>query len=962
MAKKKKKLIKLNQHIRAYFGDDGFDEGIERVGTSTLIALSHTLGIFDGTTDKATLIKIFRRLWSEGDAPVRAMIVDFFHHEGKTYPNPTPKEKPKEREEKLDELLDGVDLTASERLALHAAFIDVRTRKITPDRIAAKLEHLRYQEKRELLEKTLEGKFDYDDRLEFYASIRYNLGEESFTKIHVIKTPPLDNKRLQSEENDLLAAEITALKKELTDQKQLQTDTFVQTLHPDSHRYLTRSEIVSALKSAPPSAQIPYLPLPPESLRRIVAANVTGVRFIGTGEDLLIEHEHAIILPYREEPFSYTMHLQLDVAELTQTVWKEESIDLNTLIDTQGSEEKRLFLLELDHLVAECRDRSRLLAPEEARLHELVYTLLLPYVGDTLHISAKTSRRVLFAFDQQIAGELLRRQRQELLARTVRDFKNLFPLARSLRRKLVFHVGPTNSGKTYAAMQHLKKAGTGYYLAPLRLLALEGYETLREYGVNTSLITGEEQLLDEDATHISSTIEMLNFEVEADCCVIDEVQMIGDRDRGWAWANAIIGAPAPTVIMTGSSNALEAIRALAEYLSEPLEIVEFERKNPLELLKTPTPIEAIEAGSAVIAFTRANALRLKQQLSRTYRTSVIYGNLSPEVRREEARRFREGETDVLVATDAIAMGLNLPIKTLLFSKADKFDGQNQRSLSAGEVQQISGRAGRYGLSERGYVGALTNDVLKTITPLFSRPADPVKIPFNVMANFDHVKLVSTILEEKSLSAIIAFFVENMKFEGPFRAANLESMQEASAIVDRYDLDMRTKYTLATAPLSTSSILVMASFERYVRALEQKKPIAYIPPRVLGSHALSMDELQDAEDRIKEISLYLWLSYRLEEYFVDAEKARSYRGELNRFIENSLKQSHFVPRCKTCGKPLPANSEFAICQSCFNNLNRSKRQMQPSGEKHTSAHPGAHASKPSERHGFKGGRSNRSGRG
>ncbi|MDP1784558.1 MAG: SUV3 C-terminal domain-containing protein, partial [Sulfuricurvum sp.] len=438
--------------------------------------------------------------------------------------------------------------------------------------------------------------------------------------------------------------------------------------------------------------------------------------------------------------------------------------------------------------------------------------------------------------------------------------------------------------------------------------------------------TGEEQLIDEDATHISSTIEMLNFEVEVDSCVIDEVQMIGDRDRGWAWANAIIGAPAKTVIMTGSPNALNAIVALAEYLGEPLEIVEFERKNPLELMRSPVSIDKIEPKTAIIAFSRSSALRIKQQISSTYRTSIIYGNLSPEVRREEARRFREGETDILVATDAIAMGLNLPIKTLLFSKADKFDGQSQRSLTASEVQQISGRAGRYGLSEQGYVGGISSDVLKKVGALFTQEADTISIPFNVMANFDHIMLVSNILEEKSLSAIIQFFVENMKFEGPFRAANLESMSEASAIADRYDLDMKTKYTLATAPLSTGSPLVMAAFERYVKALEQGKPIAYIAPAHLGAFALTMEELQEAEDRIKEISLYLWLSYRLGEYFIDGEKARSFRGELNKFIENSLKQSHFTPRCKTCSKPLPLGSEFNICQSCFNALNRSKNRL------------------------------------
>jgi len=926
MAKKKKKMIKLNQQIRHFFGDEGFDEGIERVPTESLIALSHALGIFNNTTDKPTLIKTFRRLWSEGETDNRSMIVDFFRNEGRIYPNPKPKEKPHEREEKIDELLEGSEITPDERRALHASFIDIRTRKITPEKIASKLEHIRYTRKREQLEKALEGKFDFNDSLEYYAPIRYALGDENFTKIHVLKTSPLNEKRLHEESLETLVPEIAELMSALVHQKQAQTELFLASLPLTTHRYLSKEEIIGTLKSAPPSDNATQLS--GEQLQRLLSRYLSSVQVTLRGEDLMIEVDKTLTLPYTDKPLHYSLHLYLDARELSRQIWNQEDLDLTQSIQSQSAEIEQQFYNELSHLMEECRERSKLLDMSEEKRHEIVYELLLPYLEHTLHIGAKTSRRVLFGFDQRIAGELLKRQRQELLARSIRDFKNLFPLARSLRRKLVLHIGPTNSGKTYTAFQHLRKAGTGYYLAPLRLLALEGYESLREESINASLITGEEQLIDEDATHISSTIEMLSFETEVDCCVIDEVQMIGDRDRGWAWANAIIGAPAKTVIMTGSPNAREAVVALAEYLGEPLEIIEFERMNPLELLKSATPIDAIEPQSAIIAFTRSNALRLKQQLSKTYRTSVIYGNLSPEVRREEARRFREGETEILVATDAIAMGLNLPIKTLLFSKADKFDGQNQRNLSVSEVRQISGRAGRYGLNEKGYVGALSADVLKTITHLFTKEIEPIPLPFNVMANFDHIMLVSTILEERSLSAIVEFFVENMKFEGPFRAANLESMSEASAIIDQYDLDMRTKYTLATAPLSTSSPLVMAAFERYVRALEQKKPIAYIPPQHLGTYALSMEELQEAEDRIKEISLYLWLSYRMSEFFVDAEKARSFRGELNRFIENSLKQSHFVPRCKTCGKPLPPQSEFNICQSCFRRLK--SPQTQPRG--------------------------------
>lgn len=925
MAKKKKKMIKLNQSIRHFFGDEGFDEGIERVPTETLIALSHTLGLFNEITDKPTLIKSFRRLWSEGQSDNREYIVNFFRNDGRTYPNPKPKEKPHEREEKIDELLEGLDITPSERLALHSAFIDVRIRKITPEKIASKLEHIRVSQKREALEKALEGKFNYDDSLEFYASIQYAIGDEQFTKIHVLKTPPVENQRIQEEAPEILIDELSKLKTTLTLQKQEQINQFLTAIPVHTHRYLSADEIIRSLKSAPPSASTITNVLDNELLQKVLSTYFPSAKTSLNGDDLMIEIQKSLELPHSSTPFHYTLHLHLDALEISRSIWAGSDITFADVTLTQTNEAEKIFLGELRDLIDKCGERAKLLNLSEARLYELVYELLTPHFTDILHIGTKTQKRVLYAFDQLIATELLKRQRQELLARSIRDFKNLFPLARSLRRKLVFHIGPTNSGKTYTAMEKLRAVGTGYYLAPLRLLALEGYEDLRDKGVNASLITGEEQILDEDATHISSTIEMLNFEVEVDVCVIDEVQMIGDRDRGWAWANAIIGTPAKTVIMTGSTNALEAISALAQYLGEPLEIVEFERKNPLELMKSPVALDKIEPKTAVIAFSRSSALRIKQQISKTYKTSIIYGNLSPEVRREEARRFREGETDILVATDAIAMGLNLPIKTLLFSKADKFDGQSQRDLTASEVQQIAGRAGRYGLSEQGYVGGVSSDILKKIGALFTQQAQTISIPFNVMANFDHIMLVSTILEEKSLSAIIEFFVDNMKFEGPFRAANLESMSEASAIADRYDLDMKTKFTLATAPLSTGSPLVMAAFERYVKALEQGKPIAYVAPAHLGAYALTMEDLQDAEDRIKEISLYLWLSYRLSEYFIDAEKARSFRGELNRFIENSLKQSHFTPRCKTCSKPLAPGSEFSICQSCFNALNRAKNR-------------------------------------
>ena len=283
----------------------------------------------------------------------------------------------------------------------------------------------------------------------------------------------------------------------------------------------------------------------------------------------------------------------------------------------------------------------------------------------------------------------------------------------------------------------MRQAETGDYLAPLRLLALEGYENLVSHGVKTSLITGEEEILDEDSTHISSTIEMLNSEVEVELCVIDEIQMIEDRDRGWAWANALIGVPAKELILTGSENVVPAIKELCRYLGEELEIKYFERKNPLELMQRATALKRVKAGTAIVAFSRKEVLSLKQRLSHKYRVSVVYGNLSPEVRREEARRFREGESEVLVATDAIAMGLNLPIKTILFARDNKFDGLRRRELSTSEILQVAGRAGRYKIHEHGYVGALDEKTLRGIKERFHGELPPITLPVTVMAGLEH---------------------------------------------------------------------------------------------------------------------------------------------------------------------------------------------------------------------------------
>jgi len=407
----------------------------------------------------------------------------------------------------------------------------------------------------------------------------------------------------------------------------------------------------------------------------------------------------------------------------------------------------------------------------------------------------------------------------------------------------------------------------------------------------------------------------MNGAVDVDVCVIDEIQMIADRDRGWAWANALMGVPAKKVILTGSSNALKAVQELCDYLGEELEVIHFERKNELAMLPNPTSMKHIEPQTAIVAFSRRDVLSLKQQLSEKYSVSVVYGNLSPEVRREEARRFREGESQILVATDAIAMGLNLPIKTLLFSKDNKFDGLRRRELLPTEVLQISGRAGRYGFEEKGYVGALDENALATITSAFHMPLPDLELPVSVMASLEHVMLIGEILETDNILDILAFFADNMEFEGPFVAANIDSMLEIAAIVSEYTLDLKTRFFLSCAPASISSPYIESVFHRYIRQIEAGGKVLYIPPRDLPAFAQTNDMLLNAEDRVREISLYLWLSFKFPDIFEDTAKAIAARVRLNNFIENSLRQGHFTKKCRRCGKVLDFSYRFSICDQC-----------------------------------------------
>lgn len=244
---------------------------------------------------------------------------------------------------------------------------------------------------------------------------------------------------------------------------------------------------------------------------------------------------------------------------------------------------------------------------------------------------------------------------------------------RERRRTVHLHVGPTNSGKTYHALKRLEDAETGCYAGPLRLLAHEVYTRLNAKGKACTLVTGDEfrlppDWIDNDLPSMhSSTVEMIPFGAKLQVVVIDEIQMIADKDRGWAWSEAFLGINAKEIHVCGEDRAVPLITELTKLLGDDLKIHRYERLNPLEMYPNSLRgnLKGLQKGDCVVSFTILGIHALRTQIERATgkRCAVVYGSLPPETRAQQARLFNDlnNDYDFLVASDAIGMGLNLSV-------------------------------------------------------------------------------------------------------------------------------------------------------------------------------------------------------------------------------------------------------------------------------------------------------------
>lgn len=480
-----------------------------------------------------------------------------------------------------------------------------------------------------------------------------------------------------------------------------------------------------------------------------------------------------------------------------------------------------------------------------------------------------------------------------------------YPLARSIKRKFVLHVGPTNSGKTHDSLERLKTAQSGAYLGPLRLLALEIYDRFSSEGVLCSMITGEEMIETPSANIISSTIEMMDTSHRYDVVVIDEVQMIADKHRGHSWTKAIIGMYADEIHLCMAPEAERIAIALINECGDSYEVVRHKRATELKFEPTKVNLTAVEQGDALIVFSRRAVLTLAADLeSIGIKASVIYGNLPPASRREQVRKFTEGETQVVVSTDAIGMGINLPIRRVIFMETWKYDGEQQRRLLPQEIKQIAGRAGRFGMYDKGYVLSITDK--KYIESALTQDVEPIDRAY--LGFSEDLATLPYPLPE------IAEAWESLEPPELYCKMDLTEMLElySTLLTRSRGLSAYTReeiYRMITCSVDQRNTTVLSLWLEYCMTFKTF-PVLRFPRKATS-------QLSDLEDEYKCLDLYFQFSRRLGKS-IDTERLINEKIAVAKEINDILRQkkSKFQKRCNCCKKPLPYNHNYGLCDECY----------------------------------------------
>lgn len=495
----------------------------------------------------------------------------------------------------------------------------------------------------------------------------------------------------------------------------------------------------------------------------------------------------------------------------------------------------------------------------------------------------------------------------------IADFRNpheWFPATRAMQRKIHLHVGPTNSGKTYNALKALEEAKTGVYAGPLRLLAHEVFSRFKAKGKRCALITGEEQRIPEgDESYFAScTVEMTPLNQRVDVAVIDEIQMIGDDDRGWAWTQALLGVQARELHLCGEERSVPLIKEICAKIGDEVVVHKYKRLSGLKPMQESLKgrFDNLRKGDAVVSFSRVNLHTLKAGIEKATgkKCAIVYGALPPESRAQQAALFNDPDNDYdyLAASDAIGMGLNLEIKRVVFEAVAKHDGTKVRTLTIPELKQIGGRAGRYRTvaqaaqapattptssvlsgdldfapkvpapkKEPGLVTTLEDVDLETVHGSFEVEAEPLKTAGITPPAFIIERFSSYFPAGTPFSFILLRLRDIARLPPHYHMSNLRSNIDIANHIQSIPLSIHDRCIFLSAPVALKDY----GMKEFVKALAYRVSkndsgklldIKELNLEILDYTRTSypygrVEYLRHLEALHKCLTLYLWLSYR-----------------------------------------------------------------------------------------------------
>lgn len=577
--------------------------------------------------------------------------------------------------------------------------------------------------------------------------------------------------------------------------------------------------------------------------------------------------------------------------------------------------------------------------------------------------------------------------------KTLMDMKKpgkWYPLARTMKREIILHVGPTNSGKTHAAMERLKKSSSGVYCSPLRLLAWEISETLNKYGTKCDLVTGQELKRVEDAAHVACTVEMVDVNKVVDCAVIDEIHLIGDDFRGYAFTRALLGTPALEVHLCGDTSCVELIDKICKDTGDKLRIRNYERLSPLnvanEVFSRKRLEQNVEKGDCFVAFSRKAVYALKSEIERRVplRACVIYGGLPPEARSRQAELFNKPNSgyDLLIASDAIGMGLNLNIRRIIFNELTKFDGVEVRQLTSPEVKQIAGRAGRYKMSyydkgggvvttmDDGLLSGGRNDAndakdviksevsgLQFIQNQLDAPVKNLKTA-GLAPTFEQILEYCAKVDGANLEDALRTLSADAKVPKYYKMRKSDEVIRLAKFLANLGMEIEDHYTFSISPTSVDCPHSMKTLMNFASAFlnEGHVSVKLIPKSINKRERKSRADVQtrmnqrrvsilaNLEEQHRAYDLYLWFARRLSAQFPEYNLAEALRIMCAHSIDAELQKLTTTGTSETSGRkksskkkenssPLQIEElDRKILRSAINRVNEERKNLRVIKEK------------------------------